>query len=143
VSSKPYVSGFNVVLYVWSDPVQPAGFGWDPAIGSGSVYDCIDENKDSVDFYLNDSTAVFDFTSADQSPYMGNKTTGILLMGPTNFFEAPATGYISSISAQALYYYAMKVEGDYYAKLQVLSVVPGVSASFTFEFQKVQGLRIF
>jgi hypothetical protein len=142
-SSAPFDGTFAVVLYVWSDPVQPAGFGWDPAVGSGSVYDCIDEHKDSVDFYLNDSTALFDFTSGDQAPYLGYKTTGILSMGFENFFEAPLVGYISSIMVQEDGYYAMNVEGDYYAKVRVLNVVSGVSASFFFEFQKIQHLRIF
>jgi hypothetical protein len=142
-SSTPFIGTFTVVLYVWSDPVRPAGFGWDSAVGSGSVYDCIDVNKDSVDFYLNDSTAVFDFTSGDQSPYLGNKSTGILSMGSMNFFEAPLVGYISSIMVQEGGYYAVQVEGDYYAKVRVLNIVNGVSANFSFEFQRIQHLRIF
>ena len=143
ISSAPFMGTFTAMLYVWSNPIEPAGFGWDPAIGNGSIYDCIDENKDSVDFYLNDSTAVFDFTSADQSPYMGNKATGILYMSTVNFFEAPVAGYISSVIVQEWSYYAMQVEGDYYAKVRVLNVVNGVSATFSFEFQKIQHLRIF
>lgn len=143
VSSTPFIGTFPVVLYVWSDPVQPAGFGWYPAVGNGAVFDCVDENKDSVDFYLNDSTAVFDLTSCDQLPYLGNKSTGIFYMGTANFFEAPVAGYISSIIAQEGSYYAIQVEGDYYSKVHILSVVTGVSVTFYFEFQKIQHLRIF
>lgn len=143
VSSAPFIGTFTVLLFVWSDPVQPAGFGWYPPLGNGSVYDCIDANKDSVDFYLNDSTAVFDFTSGDEPPYSGNKRTGILYMGFENFFEAPVGGYVNSDLVQGDGYYAMQVEGDYYGKIHVLTVVPGVSASFSFEFQKIQHVRIF
>jgi hypothetical protein len=143
VSNAPFIGSFSVVLYVWSDPDQPAGFGWNPVIGEGSIYDCIDENRDSVDFYLNDSTAIFDFTSGDQSPYLGNKTTGVFDMGMDDFFEAPGGGYVSSVLVQDTDYYAMQVEGDYYAKVRVSNVSPGISAMIWFEFQKIQHLRIF
>ncbi len=143
VSSRPFISAFNSVLYVWSDPVEPAGFGWDPVVGNGTLYDCIDVNKDSVDFYLNDSTAVFDFTSGDEPPYLGNKSTGILDRGSINFYEAPAVGYAHSVNIQEHCYYALQVEGDYYAKVYVLSVASGLSATFSYEFQKIKHLRIF
>jgi hypothetical protein len=143
ISTRPCMATFGIHLYVWSHATEPAGFGLKTATGAGSVYDCNEMNKDSVDFYLNDSTAVFDFTSGDQSPYEGNKSTGIFIMGPNNFFEAPAIGYINSSLVVEANYYAIKVQGDYYAKLFVVNVVSGTRATFHYDFQKIAGLRIF
>jgi hypothetical protein len=143
ISSSPHVSTSNATIHVLSNPTEPSGFGWDTTTGIGTVYDCTTANKNVVDFFLNDITAYFDFTSADEVPYNGDKTTHILYMGGSDFSVAPPTGYYNTENVVLGHYYAMRVQGDYYIKVHVVSATTGVNATLYYEFQIIQGFRLF
>jgi hypothetical protein len=142
ISSAPTASTSNATVYVWSS-ADPSGFGWNTSTGLGTVYNCVSANTAVVDFYLNDNTATFDFTSCDEPPYNGDKTSHILNMGTSDFFEAPTTGYYNTESVVSGSYYAIAVQGDYYGKVYVVSASSGTSATFSYWFQTIQDLRIF
>ena len=143
ISSAPYMSTYFSTIYVWSNPTEPSGFGWDVLTGIGTVYECNSSNQGVVDFYLNDTLTPFDFTSADEVPYQGNKTTHIRNMGSANFYIAPSVGYHNTETATDGNYYAFSVEGYYFAKVYVVSISPNASATICYWFQTIQGLRIF
>jgi hypothetical protein len=142
-STAPYVSSSNATIYVWSNPTDPSGFGWSTTTGIGTVYNCVDANKGVVDFYLNNSSMPFDFTSADEVPYEGDKVSHILNMGNSDFSLAPASGYYNTESVVSGNYYAINVQGDYYAKVYVVSATADVEATFSYEFQTIQSFRLF
>jgi hypothetical protein len=142
ISDAPYASSSNQTIYVWSS-VDPSGFGWNTLTGIGTVYNCNSINSAVIDFYLNDSTAAFDFTSADEPPYSGDKTTHILNMGNSNFYVAPSVGYYNTEAVVAGNYYAFEVQGNYFAKVYVVSATGGAAATFSYWFQTIQSLRIF
>ncbi len=141
INDVPHISTSDAVVYVMGSG-HPSGYGWDILTGIGSVYFCDGGNASVVDFYLYSDSLTFDFYSGDQVPYSGDKTTDILDMGTTNFFIAPETGYSSSATVVSGDYYAMKVEGNYYAKVYILST-NAISATFNYEFQLIQSLRLF
>ena len=141
-STAPYVSTSNATVYVWTS-ADPSGFGWSTTTGIGTVYNCIDANKGVVDFYLNNSTMTFDFTSADELPYQGDKVSHLLNMGTSDFSLAPLSGYYNTESVVSGNYYAIVVQGDYYAKVYVVSATTGDQATFSYEFQTIQSFRLF
>ncbi|MCK4232900.1 hypothetical protein KAX75_00605 [candidate division WOR-3 bacterium] len=145
-SSAPFTSTSNPTIYVWTS-ADPSGFGWNTGTGAGTVYNCIDGNKGVVDFYLNDYFATwFHFCSGNNEPYYGSKTTGIASFSTSDFFEAPETGhssYLNAVQAETGVYYAMALDGDYFAKIHCVSVISGTEATFEYEFQKIKNLRIF
>jgi hypothetical protein len=142
ISSAPYVSTSNATVYVWTS-VDPSGFGWNTTTGIGTVYNCNSSNTGVIDFFLNNSSMPFDFTSCDEQPYGGDKITHILNMGSSDFSLAPLTGYYNTESVIAGNYYAMNVEGDYYAKVHVVSATTDDEATFGYEFQRIQSFRLF
>ncbi|TET18203.1 MAG: hypothetical protein E3J78_06585 [Candidatus Cloacimonadota bacterium] len=75
-SSRPVVSSSNATIYVWNS-ADPSGFGWNVSTGIGEVYNCVSGNSSVIDFFLNDETRPFDFTTASDAPYSGSKTTHI------------------------------------------------------------------
>lgn len=133
ISSSPFAGPTEVTLYVWSHPTPPLGFLFD-------TLTWIDPHV--CDFYLNDNTATFDFTSADAPPYSGDRTCHILNMGNQNFFKAPTTGYYNTEPALEDTYYAFSLQGDYYGKVYVLSTTDS-TATFIFWYQTIQSLRLF
>ena len=141
-SSAPYVSTSNATIYVWNS-TDPSGFGWNITTGIGEVYNCVSANSSVIDFFLNDETRPFDFTTASDLPYSGSKTTHIADRGTSDFDLALETGYSNTQLADVGHYYAMNVAGDYYAKVYVVSVSAGVSATFSYEFQTIQSFRLF
>jgi len=141
ISSVPYVSQSNILLSIY-EFYEGSGFGWDPQTGIGTVYSCDNVNKSVVDFYLYSDSLTFDFYSADEPPYNGDKTTDMLNMGNSNFFTVPSTGYNRTEYVFSGDYYAMRVQGDYYAKVYIVST-DSVSATFNYEFQTIKSLRIF
>ena len=64
-------------------------------------------------------------------------------MGASDFSEAPTTGYYNTEGVVAANYYAFAVQGDYYAKVYVVSATGGADATFSYWFQTIQSLRIF
>jgi hypothetical protein len=133
ISSIPYASSTPVTLYVYSSNKEFT-FGWDPTTGIGS--------HSFDDFYLNDITLPFDFTSGDEAPYNGDRTSHILNQGDTDFFIAPSTGYYNSESVYAGDYYAFNTQGDWHAKVYVTATTDS-TAVFHYWFQTIQSLRIF
>ena len=142
VSSAPYVSTSNVTLDGWGQ-TDPSGFGWTTSTGIGQEYTVVgDTYKAVMDFYFYDEGAFFDFASADESPYEGDKNTGIINVGASDFGTAPSTGYSTLEHITGGDYYAFYVEGEYYAKVHVVSTT-ATSVTFNYEFQKIQTLRLF
>ncbi len=137
ISSAPFSYPANVTLYVW--PHERCVFRFDTTGGVG-----INPPPDpsEADFYLNDITMPFEFTSADEPPYSGDRTTHIRNMGVVNFFEAPTSGYYSSEEVLTGDYYTFRVIGDYYAKVYVISTTDS-TATFRYWFQTIQSLRLF
>jgi hypothetical protein len=143
VSSAPYESTENATIYVWNSN-DPSGFGWNTSTGIGTVYSCIAANKSVVDFFLNDESATFDFTSADQPPFSGDKTTGIVNMGSSDFPKAPESqSYYNTEAVVGGNFYAMWLDNNYFVKIHVTSATSGQEATFSYEFQLIKGLRIF
>lgn len=142
-TSAPYVSTSNATIYVWSNPTDPSGFGWSTTTGIGTAYNCIAANTGVIDIFLNNSTATFDFTSCDEAPYNGDKTSHVLNMGASDFVTAPSTGYYNTEAVVSGNYYAINVQGDYYIKVHVVSASNGVSATISYEFQKITTFRLF
>ena len=142
ISSSPTVSTSNVTLDGWGQ-TDPSGFGWTTSTGIGQEYSVVgDTYKAVMDFYFYDETTFFDFVSADEPPYEGDKNTGIVNVGQSDFTEAPATGYSTLEHVTSGDYYAFYVQGDYYAKVHVVSTT-ATSVTFSYEFQKIHSLRIF
>lgn len=139
VSSAPFASASSVALYT-SGGV--GGFGWDTDSGEGEAYLLDTGNRSVVDFYLVEDSLLLYLRSCDQPPYLGYKTTGILDRGATSFFSAPQAGYEGDQPVVPGDYYAMRVEGNYYAKVLVASS-DSSTVTFDYWFQTVQSLRIF
>jgi hypothetical protein len=134
ISTAPYASPAPETLYVFSHPTKPCSFGWDAVTGIGST--------SIADFYLNDIAIPFQFTSADESPFNGERTAHIFNTGDTDFFEAPESGYYNSEVVTVGDHYAFNLMGDYYAKVYVTSTTDS-TATFRYWFQTIQSLRLF
>ena len=141
ISSEPYASDSDIIIST-STSGEGSGFGWDPQTGIGTTYFLEDIYKSVIDFYLYSDSLTFDFYSADEPPYNGDKTTDMLNMGTFNFFTAPPAGYNRREPVFSENYYAMRVQGDYYAKVYIVGI-DSVSATFNYEFQTIMSLRIF
>lgn len=143
ISSAPYVSTTDITVYGWLE-TGDSGFGWTVATGICQLYSCAGGagNKDVIDFFFYDQGSYFHFISGDETPYNGNKKSHILRMGESDFDTAPTTGYFNMEDVIAVNYYAINVQGDYYGKIKV-ETLTGSSATFSYEFQKIQDLRIF
>lgn len=139
VSSSPVSSASDVTVYTQDGP---GGFGWDTDSGEGEAYFLDGGNTSVVDFYLAEDTLMMYLRSGDLPPYNGNKSTDILNMGGASFFLAPSAGYFNEEAVVASDYYAMRVEGDYYAKVCVVSS-DSLSVTFGWWFQIIPSLRIF
>lgn len=133
ISNSPFAGPTEVTLYVWSHSTLPFGF----------LFDTLNwVNQYVFDFYLNDNTAVFDFTSCDEPPYNGDRTCHILNMGNQDFLIAPTAGYYNTEPALEDTYYAFSLQGDYYGKVYVVSTTDS-TATFIFWYQTIQSLRLF
>ena len=142
VSSAPYASTSNVTLDGWGQ-TDPSGFGWTTSTGIGQEYTVIgDTYKAVMDFYFYDLTTFFDFVSADEPPYEGDKNTGIVNVGASDFVTAPSTGYSTLEHVTGGDYYAFYVQGGYYAKVHVVSTT-ATSVTFSYEFQTITTFRLF
>ncbi len=139
VSSSPFASISDVTLYTIDGP---GGYGWDTVSGEGAAYFLDGGQMSVVDFYLAEDTLMLYLRSCDQPPYNGNKSTDMQDMGMTSFFIAPLAGYSSEEPVVAGDYYAMRVEGDYYAKVFVVSS-DSTTMTFGYWFQTMQSLRLF
>jgi hypothetical protein len=143
ISSAPYESESDGGVSVWGAHHGPSGFGWNTTTGIGASYDCINEYRDVIDFFLREIEFPLYFFSADEFPYIGKKTTGIQIMGSDDFFSAPESNYNTHARASPELYYAFKLEGNYYAKVYVVAEGCHTTIGFKYEFQTIQGLRIF
>jgi hypothetical protein len=141
-TSAPFASTSDVLLYRTQD--GPGGYGWYVESGEGEAYYLDGANTSMVDFYFAEDTLtlMWYLRSGDQPPYNGDKSTDILDMGTTSFFTAPLGGYGSEELVVVGDYYAMHVEGDYYAKVYVVST-DSLTMTFRYWFQILQSLRIF
>lgn len=142
ISSAPSVSTSNSTIYSWNS-TTPSGYGWNYITGLGTFYLCVNENRDAIDFYLNDEMAPLDLSGCDEPPYSGDKTTYINDMGTDDFFLAPDSGLLKSVPVSLGTYYAMKVQSNHYAKVHLISVGDSTNVTFSFQFQTINGLRIF
>jgi hypothetical protein len=142
VSSAPFMSTHNATIYSWNS-TTPSGYGWNYITGLGTFYLCVNENWDVIDFYLNDETAILDFSSCDEPPYSGDKTTLIHNMGMGDFFLAPDSGFSRSCPVSLGNYYTLKVQSNHYVKVHVVSLEDSTGATFSYQFQTIKGLRIF
>jgi hypothetical protein len=139
VSSSAFASISDVTL----DALQgPGGYGWDITSGEGEALPLNSGNTSIIDFYLPEDTLTLYLRSCDQPPFNGNKRTDIQNMGTSSFFTAPLAGYTSEELAVVGDYYAMRVEGDYYAKVYVVDS-DSTTITFRYWFQTLQSLRIF
>jgi hypothetical protein len=139
VTSTPISSPSDVTVYTMDGP---GGYGWDINTGEGEAYFLDGGHTSVVDFYLAEDTVTIYLRSCDQPPYNGDKTTDILDTGTTSFFIAPSAGYGTDAPVVTGDYYAMRVQGGYYAKVFMTSS-DSTSATFNCWFQVVQSLRIF
>lgn len=142
-STAPYESESDGYVYVWGSNEGPSGFGWNTTTGLGASYECIDDHREVIDFFLREIEFPLYFVSANEAPFSGSKTTGIRIMYHSDFFAAPASNYDISAIAGVDFYYAFRLEGNYYAK--VFDLVEGCHTiiGFKYQFQTIQGLRIF
>jgi hypothetical protein len=133
----------NNQIWEYFVPGEHDGFGWDPLTGIGSTYECIPQNADLIDFFLEHLVPLC-LLSADELPYGGNKTSHILNMGFNDFTIAPPTGYYNIEYVIEDNFYSICTEEEHWAKLYI-SVVDSFYPEyiiFDANYQLVQSLRL-
>lgn len=138
ISSAPFAYPAEATLKAWPDDWCAFKFDTIPDIGINPP-----PNPSEADFFLNTNSMPFDFTSADELPYNGNRVCHILDVGDTDFYLAPSTGYYNTEGVNAGDYYAFNTQGDFYAKVYVTSAIVGQEATIIYWLQTIQSLRIF
>ena len=137
----------DVQIWEWWVPAQPSGFGWDTLTGIGYTYNCTPGNAEYIDFYLNNLRSL-GIVSADEPPYEGFHTTGILFMGFVDFNIVPPTGYYNWENALINAYYAvvtrLETANNHFAKIRITSVSIEYPEYIIFDtnYQLIQGLRL-
>lgn len=143
ISSAPAESDSTYNLWRYDSNEGPSGFGWNTITGVGTLFECWDSNKDVIDLYLDTLGYSLHLMSGDESPYNGFKRTYIQFIDTTDFFTAPDSAYKTKEYATYYNYYALKVEGGYYAKIHITNTGCNTVICFEYEFQRIKGLRIF
>jgi hypothetical protein len=143
ISSAPICSDSTLHLYRFDSEEGFNGFGWDTTTGRGILYTCDESTDDSIDIFLDTLDYRLHLFSCDESPYCGSKRTYIQFIDTTDFFTAPESLHTTSAYATYYNYYALKVEGGYYAKIHITNTACNTLIAFEFEFQRIKGLRIF